>query len=737
MADTRLNIAIGMTGANAVASGLRSVVSSLGALTAGFLAVNSLRQFGVEAIKLGGELSDLSARTRIGVRDLVLLQQAYKNNGIEAGAVAKHVGLLQKKIYEASNGNKTAAATFRDLGLSAMGLAKLAPAEQFAAVATAISGIADPTTKAAMAMEVFGKSGGELLVLFNEKGAINNAASQLGVLPAVLARNADLFDSIADAFDRIAKIPRNFFVGVFDQLAPELKSITDQIESIDFTKLGQKFGAFVKVAIQFWKEGRFDEFISLSFEAGIELSQKTFADFFEDIQTGLGNLFSPDNIGNLLLRLLLYTSRGIITTLSDLLGYAALVITPLTAGIIYAWEQVREFFVDIGNDIIGFFETVINAQISALSRLLKFAVDGINSVRSKLGMDPLEAPGNKLRVNLPRMDARPARDYKTIQAEEEAAVIERMNTRRQGINDFFQPAFNTLGSTGNLFSFRSTGALQRLKDLINAQANSGGGNQPPEPEKPPVIPVEGLFDKANKALEQLYQKFTDISQQIADNLTNVIGAAVDGISGSIQGLITGTMDWGDALANIYSSLMQSVIKAIADMAAQWIVSHIIMKGVAIGFDALLSVLGWKRVAESNAQEAAKAPMLMSNAAAASVGSYGVAALVGVAALLAALAVVGVAGGFAEGGYTGPGGKYDLAGVVHRGEFVMPQTAVNRIGVENLETMRQGGELPSARPMQVVVTDSRRVADQLAQDSSFESILMDTVTRNRARLGINT
>ena len=130
-------------------------------------------------------------------------------------------------------------------------------------------------------------------------------------------------------------------------------------------------------------------------------------------------------------------------------------------------------------------------------------------------------------------------------------------------------------------------------------------------------------------------------------------------------------------------------------------------------------------------------MLMSNAAAASVGSYGVAALVGVAALLAALAVVGVAGGFAEGGYTGPGGKYDLAGVVHRGEFVMPQTAVNRIGVENLETMRQGGELPSARPMQVVVTDSRRVADQLAQDSSFESILMDTVTRNRARLGINT
>jgi lambda family phage tail tape measure protein len=106
-------------------------------------------------------------------------------------------------------------------------------------------------------------------------------------------------------------------------------------------------------------------------------------------------------------------------------------------------------------------------------------------------------------------------------------------------------------------------------------------------------------------------------------------------------------------------------------------------------------------------------------------------------LLAALAAIGLSGGFAEGGYTGAGGKYDIAGVVHRGEYVMPAATVNRIGVDNLEAMRQGGELPTGRPMQVIVTDSRRVADQLAQDASFETVVMDTVTRNRARLGIRT
>jgi TP901 family phage tail tape measure protein len=41
------------------------------------------------------------------------------------------------------------------------------------------------------------------------------------------------------------------------------------------------------------------------------------------------------------------------------------------------------------------------------------------------------------------------------------------------------------------------------------------------------------------------------------------------------------------------------------------------------------------------------------------------------------------GGFAEGGYTGSGGKFDPAGIVHRGEFVFSQQATKNIGVNNL------------------------------------------------------
>ncbi len=53
------------------------------------------------------------------------------------------------------------------------------------------------------------------------------------------------------------------------------------------------------------------------------------------------------------------------------------------------------------------------------------------------------------------------------------------------------------------------------------------------------------------------------------------------------------------------------------------------------------------------------------------------------------AVMGGAGGlYDKGGYTGPGGKYQPAGVVHKGEYVFSKAAVDKIGVANLEAMHR-------------------------------------------------
>jgi lambda family phage tail tape measure protein len=58
-------------------------------------------------------------------------------------------------------------------------------------------------------------------------------------------------------------------------------------------------------------------------------------------------------------------------------------------------------------------------------------------------------------------------------------------------------------------------------------------------------------------------------------------------------------------------------------------------------------------------------------------------------------------GFAEGGYTGAGGKYQPAGIVHRGEYVMPARTVQKLGVRTLDRLRgyaDGGLVTPSLPM---------------------------------------
>ncbi|MCK1619554.1 hypothetical protein IVA96_23855 [Bradyrhizobium sp. 159] len=73
--------------------------------------------------------------------------------------------------------------------------------------------------------------------------------------------------------------------------------------------------------------------------------------------------------------------------------------------------------------------------------------------------------------------------------------------------------------------------------------------------------------------------------------------------------------------------------------------------------------------------------------------------------------------FANGGYTGPGGKYEPAGVVHKGEYVMDAVTVRRIGVANLDSLRgyaEGG----------MVGNMARAATEAGNVSAPVSIAID-------------
>lgn len=64
----------------------------------------------------------------------------------------------------------------------------------------------------------------------------------------------------------------------------------------------------------------------------------------------------------------------------------------------------------------------------------------------------------------------------------------------------------------------------------------------------------------------------------------------------------------------------------------------------------------------------------------------------------------ITGGFESGGYTGNVGKSTPAGVVHGQEFVMPAQATKRIGIKNLEAMKNGAS-PMANIPSIATTRS--------------------------------
>jgi len=97
-------------------------------------------------------------------------------------------------------------------------------------------------------------------------------------------------------------------------------------------------------------------------------------------------------------------------------------------------------------------------------------------------------------------------------------------------------------------------------------------------------------------------------------------------------------------------------------------------------------------------------------------------------------------GFAGGGYTGSGGKYEPAGVVHRGEFVFTKEATSRIGVGNLYSMMRGyasgglvggGRMPAAATRGISVYAPVSVSQQ----GGGESSQADTIGTARQLQGI--
>lgn len=246
-------VAAGMKVIDLAADATRAVIDNLG-----------------NALDLGGRLSDLAARTGETAGNLLVLERAFDNTGIGADKVGTAVNKLQRFIVEAGQGAATQSKVMSQLGLSMTDLANMTPTEQMRVLAERISRIENPTERAAVAMQVFGKSGGELLpFLTNFSGELSNAQSELGSLPGIMDRNANAFDAISDKIGVVRGKVLEFAAGLLESAVPALNKLVNAGSELDAAKFGQIVGQKLSEAFELITSGDIWELFRLNAEKAI------------------------------------------------------------------------------------------------------------------------------------------------------------------------------------------------------------------------------------------------------------------------------------------------------------------------------------------------------------------------------------------------------------------------------------------------------------------------------------
>ncbi|WP_272656996.1 phage tail tape measure protein [Providencia sp. PROV157] len=162
------------------------------------------------------------------------------------------------------------------------------------------------------------------------------------------------------------------------------------------------------------------------------------------------------------------------------------------------------------------------------------------------------------------------------------------------------------------------------------------------------------------ALQNYADNARDYSQQAEGFITNSLQNITSGSADALTDIVTNSKNAFDAIGDFFADLSKSIIKDLIRIAIQAQITNAItglFGGIAGG----------------------------SGAAAGAGGSTSGTGAMGMSTSWRA---------YSSGGYTGRGGKYDPAGIVHKDEFVFNKEATNSIGKENLYDLMNTGEMPN-------------------------------------------
>lgn len=199
--------------------------AALGGMAAGLLGALSVGVFTAwikGAIDAGDAAGKLAAKTGLMVKDVAGVQLAYQLAGLEGEALTTTIGKLSKGIVDGNKGLEALGIKTRDAGGAFRDTKSV-----LYDVADAIQALPDGVQKTALAMEVFGKSGAEMIPLLNGGSAgmreMAEMAEKLGlVISEGAQRESEKFN---DTLDLLAMGGQGVARGIAAELLPTLSNL--------------------------------------------------------------------------------------------------------------------------------------------------------------------------------------------------------------------------------------------------------------------------------------------------------------------------------------------------------------------------------------------------------------------------------------------------------------------------------------------------------------------------------
>lgn len=330
-----------------------------------------------------------------------------------------------------------------------------------------------------------------------------------------------------------------------------------------------------------------------------------------------------------------------------------------------------------------------------------------------------EIARGKLEANLSGIQDNP---FLTTQQKTQQSIplfLQQMQMNAGSIGNLSQIASSTTDVSAQLEAQKQIVALTQQQADLQAKLNAAQG--------------ANSWTFQLKAAATHFADINTLAHQTGQLLTGVLNDGINSISSNLTKVIDGTETWRKALLNIGESVVNTILQGIIKIALQQAVSYV--EGLV-----MQEALQTTGTVQARLMATAWGPA----AVAASIATEGTAAATGLAAALAAIAAGSV--GFLSGGYTGHGLPGEVAGVVHKGEYVMSAPAVQRIGLPTLEAMHTGGSgspsiaaAGSGQQMThkvVVVMDRQGLLNEYKKQD-FAQITVAHVFNNRMKAGINT